>query len=257
MNLPGKVQGRWRRTASRVFATRPVVMRNQRPIISFTFDDFPRSAVHVAGEMLVKRGLAGTYYASFGLRGTTAPTGEIFIDEDVPVLLAQGHEIGCHTFEHHHAYDPRPDEFEASILRNREAAAALDAGIEMITMSYPISGPRPATKRRCARHFAGCRAGGQIHNSGRVDLNSLCSFFLEQSLDRPAAVRAAIDANRDACGWLVFSTHDVCEDPTPYGCPPGFFEEALDYAAGSGALLLPVSQALREIGAETALPRGA
>lgn len=50
--------------------------------------------------------------------------------------------------------------------------------------------------------------------------------------------------NRDACGWLVFATHDVCESPTPFGCKPAFFEEVVRFAAESGARILPLGQAL-------------
>jgi peptidoglycan/xylan/chitin deacetylase (PgdA/CDA1 family) len=35
----------------------------ESPVISFTFDDFPRSALVKAGAILRERGLAGTYYA--------------------------------------------------------------------------------------------------------------------------------------------------------------------------------------------------
>ena len=55
----------------------------ESPVISFTFDDFPRSALLNAGAILRERGLAGTYYASFGLMGTKAPTGEMFEREDL------------------------------------------------------------------------------------------------------------------------------------------------------------------------------
>ena len=53
-------------------------MGNDRPLISFSFDDFPRSALFTGGALLEQYGVAGTYYASLGLMGKTSPTGEIF-----------------------------------------------------------------------------------------------------------------------------------------------------------------------------------
>ena len=91
----------------------------ESPVISFTFDDFPRSALMNAGAILRERGLAGTYYASFGLMGRTAPTGEIFTREDLDELIRQGHELACHTFDHCDSWETAPAEFEASILRNQ------------------------------------------------------------------------------------------------------------------------------------------
>ena len=95
----------------------------ESPVISFTFDDFPRSALLNGGRILHDRGLAGTYYASLGLMGRTAPTGEIFKREDLEELIRQGHELGCHTFDHCDSWETAPAEFEASILRNRDAGS--------------------------------------------------------------------------------------------------------------------------------------
>ena len=69
-------------------------MDNRAPIVSFTFDDFPRSALHVGGEILRARGFAGTYYASLGLVDRDSPVGRIFSVYDLKSLLAQGHELG-------------------------------------------------------------------------------------------------------------------------------------------------------------------
>ena len=38
------VHGLWQRNAARAFFTRALVIRARQPIVSFTFDDFPRSA---------------------------------------------------------------------------------------------------------------------------------------------------------------------------------------------------------------------
>ena len=95
----------------------------ESPVISFTFDDFPRSALINGGAILREHGFAGTYYASLGLMGTKAPTGEIFMREDLDELIQQGHELACHTFDHYDSWDTAPSEFEASILRNHEAVA--------------------------------------------------------------------------------------------------------------------------------------
>ncbi len=214
-----------------------------RALVSFSFDDFPRSALSNGGNILERFGLAGTYYASFGLMAQTTPTGEAFLPDDVKPLLNRGHELGCHTFDHCPAWETEPSIFEASINKNREALHRLAPGTECHTLSYPISYPRPDTKRRAATHFACCRGGGQTFNAGRMDLNYLSAFFLEQSRDQPGEVKALIEHNRRAGGWLIFATHDVCERPTRYGCTPGFFEDIVRHAVESGAEILPVFRA--------------
>ena len=242
-----KITGRYQRSAARRFAQRLCEMRTGRPFISFTFDDFPRSALLVAGKLLESYGVRATYYASLGLAGQRAPTGEIFYENDIASLLERGHELGCHTFSHCHAFETAPARFEASILENARDLQRIAPGATFETLSYPIGSPRPETKRRAARYFSACRGGGQTYNHGRFDLNLVAGFFLEQSRDNLKTIYQTIDAACRDGGWLIFATHDVSDDPTRYGCTPSFFEEVLNYSAKSGAEILPVSQALRLI----------
>jgi peptidoglycan/xylan/chitin deacetylase (PgdA/CDA1 family) len=129
----------------------------ESPMISFTFDDFPRSALLTAGTILHERGFAGTYYASFGLMGRKGPTGEIFAREDLDELVRQQHELACHTYDHYDSWDTAPLEFEASIVRNQRAISERLPGTRFRSLSYPISWPRPETS--ASRYFTGMRSG--------------------------------------------------------------------------------------------------
>jgi hypothetical protein len=241
-----RITGRCRRDFSRWFVRRMSKLCNRFPIISFTFDDFPKSALADGGAILRKYGARGTYYASFGLMNQNSPVGRIFSVEDLEVLVAQGHELGCHTFAHCHAWNTKPRVFEESILENGRAMDRLFPGVALKTLAYPIAGPRPGTKRRAGRHFLCCRGGGQIYNSGWADLNLLSAFFLEQSVHHPAVIEEMIRRNEEQNGWLIFATHDVCETPTRFGVTPGFFEKVTQAAAGSRCRVLRVSEACEE-----------
>jgi peptidoglycan/xylan/chitin deacetylase (PgdA/CDA1 family) len=234
---------------SSFFGRRLLRMANSSAVISYTFDDFPRSALLTGGRILDECGVMGTFYASMGLMGTIAPTGEIFHAEDLERLGAGMHEVGCHTFDHCHSWKTRPVDFEASVVKNSEALRNVLPNAKISTLSYPIANPRPATKRLMGRYFQGCRVGGQSYNSQICDLNGLKAFFLEQSRDDLGAVKRTIDANCRNRGWLIFATHDVSDSPTSYGCRPSFFEEVVRYSVDSGAKLLPMSHALELINA--------
>ena len=248
MSLTARLRSKWQRETSRRLGRRMRKMSNREPLISFTFDDFPASALHVAGRMLAEKKVSGTYYTSFGLMNTVAPTGPVFNPRDIPLLLEQGHELGCHTYHHLHSYNTSSAEFEASILSNRAALAEHAPGRQFTTLSYPISGARPSTKRRCESYFAACRAGGQVPNTGQADLNALRSFFLEQSQDDFYLIEKALEYTVEQAGWLIFSTHDVCANPTPYGVTSDFFQTVVEASVRSGAKLVPVSEGLKEIG---------
>jgi len=250
--LWSRVQGFYQRRAAAQLFKKRLVINTNRAIISFTFDDFPRSALIVGGAILSRYGLAGTYYASLGLMDQDAPTGRIFCPEDLTALVEHGHELGCHTFSHCHSWTTDPIEFENSIVENRAALSGLLPGAEFQTFSYPISPPRPLTKARIAKHFLCCRGSGQMFNSGTADLNQLSAYFLEQSRHSLQAVKEMIDRNREGRAWLIFATHDISRHPTAWGCTPAFFSEVVQYAVNSGARIVPVAKALRVLQASGA-----
>lgn len=238
-----RLQMRWRRELSARCHRRRADLPGRVPVVSFSFDDFPASAAGVAGARLHALGLRGTFYTSFGLEGTTAPTGQIFSRAELHEVVAQGHELGCHTFQHCHAWDTPPSEFLASIDRNAAAAAAVFPGMHLSAFSYPISCPHPANKAIAGRRFATCRGGGQTFNRGAVDRAYLNAFFLEKSRADPAAIRKVIHENARHNGWLILVTHDVSVAPTPFGVSPQLFELVLQAVRETGAEILPVGEA--------------
>lgn len=246
-NLAARAKSRYQRDSARFLFRRLVPIKSSVPIISFTFDDFPRSALLEGGAILSRFGAKGTYYTSFGLSGTVAPTGPIFLAEDIPLLLQAGHELGCHTYTHCDSWETTSSVFEESVERNASALRALVPGADFRTLSYPISPPRPSTKRRAAKHFQCCRGGGQAFSVGTADLNHLPAYFIEQARNQLEVLTDVIDRNQRARGWLIFATHDVAENHTPFGCTPQLFEKVVDYAARSGASILPVTRALEAL----------
>ena len=241
-----RLRGRCQRSLSSATWRRPVRLRSETALISFSFDDFPASALEVGGAILRTHGTAGTFYASLGLMNQHEPVGRICSGEDLANVLEQGHELGCHTFGHCDAWATAPRVFEASILENRRALERVVPDARFETLAYPINSPRPGTKRCAGRHFSACRGGGQTINAGTMDLNNLRGFFLEQSRDRPDAIRRMIDRNQQERGWLIFATHDVRSQPSRFGCTPEFFEDVVRWATSSGAKVLPVGRALAE-----------
>lgn len=224
-----------------------MAIRAARPVISFTFDDFPRTALLTGGAILNRLGASGTYYTALGLLGQDSPSGELFVQEDLRKALDGGHELGCHTFSHYDSWQTKPEIFEDSIVQNRVALSELVAGAQFKSFSYPLSSPRPTIKRAAAKHFLCCRGGGQTLNVGTVDLNQLSAYFLEKAEGDILTVKGLIDRNKSERGWIIFATHDVSPNPSPYGCTPEFFEDVVQYALASGARILPVAKALEVV----------
>jgi len=225
---------------------KPIAIKPNLPLISFTFDDFPRTAFLEAGRILGRYNILGTYYVSFSLMGKQSQLGPMFHLEDLKELLRQGHELGCHTFGHCHSWDTPPHFYERAIIENQEALREMVPGARFQTFAYPHSWPHLGVKKVASAHFRCCRGGGRKPiNIGTADLNLLSATFLEQTRDNPRAVKALIDDNARARGWLIFATHDLSGDPSPFGCTPDFFEQVVQWSVESGARILPVVGALK------------
>jgi len=249
--LKSRIWGKYVRLTSVCLYRRPLCIDGRGPIVSFTFDDFPRSALHVGGAILKSYGARGTYFASLGLMGRSAPTGTMFGREDLNHAIGQGHEIGCHTYDHYDAGNTAPRLFEDSVTRNEKAFGALFPDYSLQTLSYPLYEPRPGVKRRMQNRFVCCRGGGQIYNDNAADLNCLRSFFIEQGRDDPQKIYNLIDAAGLARGWLIFATHDIDPRPTPWGCTPELFESLVRRAIASGFRILPMIEAWKALSAST------
>ena len=59
----------------------------EKPITSFTFDDFPKTAFTNGAEVLEKYNVKGTYYTAFGLMDSVYEIGEACCTKDVKELV--------------------------------------------------------------------------------------------------------------------------------------------------------------------------
>lgn len=234
----------YKRNAAVPVFRRTIPFELAEPIISFTFDDFPQTALFEGGAALKRHNVAGTFYVSLGLLDTLAPAGQLCRLEDVIATANDGHELGCHTYSHCHSWDTNSRDYERALTENAAALTRILPGHKFQSFSYPIALPRPSVKRVCSKYFSSCRGGGQVSNFGSADLNQLSAYFLEKVDGNLEPVKAAIELNRQGKGWLIFATHDVTLNPSPYGCTPQFFKDVVQCAIDSGARVLPVAQAV-------------
>lgn len=249
--LFSRLTRKFRRSASVYFYRRMVPLRSSAPIISFTFDDAPQTAFSHGGDILKTHGARGTFYVSLGMLDSMSPSGPIASRLDLVRAAEEGHELGCHTFDHKDPWDTTTHVFEMSVLENRLALDKILPGTSFASFAFPIRGPKPATKRRIGTLFHCCRGGGQAFNCGSADLNLLNAFFIDirnrNSID---SVLRLIDRNCECKGWLIFATHDVDDNPSPYGCTNEYFKKVVAYAASSGSVILPVGKACQKIQGE-------
>ena len=248
-NLRRRLSGRWRRFSIDHFARRNHPLRGDVPYITFTFDDFPRSALLNGGRILTEHGVRGTYFLSFKLLGTSSVSGPLALASDLETLLQEGHELGCHTYDHLDGSQTTTERFRRSVEANRVALVKSRLKAHFPVFAYPLNGPGLAIKRLVGSQFVSCRGGGQTYNHGQIDLNLLKAYFLDRRTRQGhAEIRELIELNAATKGWLIFATHDVDVPPSDYGCDPRDFESIVRLALQSGAKVLPMMQVCRELG---------
>ncbi len=242
-----RLSGRVNRLSASLVRTRTVRMVNERPIASFTFDDFPKSAVASAAALLEKEGVAGTYYLSRTFNGATIDGIKYYDVADVKRLIDNGHEIGCHTASHLHL----PQVSREALIADFESNAAFVrdhvGDVRMTTFAFPFGDIDLSTKLFAQARFSACRTTSPEANQSVADLGALRAVRLYSGLLDPDAVRSLIERHAKPRTWLILYTHDVVDGPSPHGCTPALFESALKSALAAGYQVLPVRNALGAI----------
>jgi peptidoglycan/xylan/chitin deacetylase (PgdA/CDA1 family) len=241
------------RIGFRMYA-RPARLSWPDGVVSFTFDDFPKSAFTSGGSILEGYGARGTYYTSMSLAGTQRTVGRMFDHEDICAAHHAGHELACHTHTHLDCCASAKRSILATIRNNAAVLSSVIEGFVPTNFAYPYGRVSPTAKRVLGPRFSSCRGIGGGINSGIIDLANLLAVAVFASDFDEAEMRRLIDHNRSVGGWLIFYTHDVGDVPLPYGCKPAQLEAVVAYAS-KRTTILPVRDVVRRLRPLEAIPR--
>ena len=235
---------RLNRLLSRLAPVRTVHLAGARPIASVTFDDFPKSAWTRGGPILAKHGARATYYTAGGFCGRTVD-GKVFYDaEDLCALGAAGHEIACHGFSHQPTPTLSSKALAADAARNAQFLEPFLNGGMAKSYAFPYGLASPRTKKFFASRFTNVRGVHPGLNRGRADLALLNAISMEKRCWDREAIAGAIARARHDRAWIVFYTHDVSDDPSPYGSTPAMLSEVLERLAETCIEILPMREAV-------------
>jgi peptidoglycan/xylan/chitin deacetylase (PgdA/CDA1 family) len=226
--------------------SRRVSLGNRGPIVSFTFDDFPRSALTVGGQILKNRGVRGTYYAAVGLMNKSNELGEQFRGHDLDALLSDGHELASHTFSHISCYSVSDANFRKEVEQGRRALKELTARNDSGNFAFPFGEVTAKAKKTIGSTVLSSRSIWGGVNGPEVDLRLLRANSLYGDRDKCAQVRELILDNERRRTWLIFYSHDVDDTPSRYGCTPELLEFAV-LLASRGARILTVAEVVTDL----------
>jgi peptidoglycan/xylan/chitin deacetylase (PgdA/CDA1 family) len=217
--------------------------------ISFSFDDCPASALTAGRAILEEAGVRGTYYLAGSLADLPGAKPVSFEARSVPALSAAGHEVGCHTYGHVRMPDLAVERIVDQLDRNAAWLEGVLPGHRFESFSYPFGATSLEAKRTVGARYAGARSTREGINAGTVDLLLLRAMRIYERLGNTGQLLQLIERVSRGGGWLIFYTHDVEENPSPYGCTPRSFRDVVQAAAASGCSVRPVGDVLRAINA--------
>jgi len=239
------VFGAMRRQALCAMHRRLVPMRKRGPIVSFCFDDFPRSAYTVGGVILRSYGTRGTYYVAIGLMNQSTKASESFGAGDLHSLVEDGHELASHTFGHVSSRVLSLPEFRRDVRRGRDAMREMGL-IPSANFAYPFGEVTLAAKKALGQEMTSCRSIYRGVNGPIVDLNLLRANSLYGDTDRLDVVEQLVSESEKRQGWLIFYTHDVSPTPSPFGCTPALLESAISCVVRRGVQISTVAEVLAD-----------
>jgi peptidoglycan/xylan/chitin deacetylase (PgdA/CDA1 family) len=216
-------------------------------VVSFTFDDFPRTALSAGGAILDKVGARGTYYVTPGLMNGCNELGQLFNADDLRPLLERGHELGTHTFHHSSCRSLSLSAFVEDVKRGRKAIADL-VGDDPTNFAYPYGDVSLRVKKNVGPILKSSRGIVPGLNGPEVDLNLLRANKLYGDIDQLGLADGLIEENVKRKTWLIFYTHDIRLHPSAYGCTPALFQSVVSSAARSGSRILTVEETLTQVG---------
>jgi peptidoglycan/xylan/chitin deacetylase (PgdA/CDA1 family) len=244
-----KIKARVGNRLARHLRVAPAALHNPGPMVSFTFDDAPISAATGGAALLEQHNARGTFYVAGGLAESWSGNWTTVGANDIVGLHRRGHEIACHTFSHKRATDLSEAAMATEVENNRRYLQALDPSIAIENFAYPYGIGSMLRKTQLGKIFHSSRGILPGINSGTVDLQYLRAMpLIDKDIDR-GAIDRAFDEAVASNGWLIFYSHDVEPEPSPYGCSPALLRHALDAAARRSMPALSIAEALRFAGA--------
>ncbi|HWJ87743.1 MAG TPA: polysaccharide deacetylase family protein [Pelagibacterium sp.] len=231
----------------RHFPRRTLEVLPRTPIVSFSFDDAPESAWRNGADILERHGARGTYYVCGGLADKQGESGRLIGAAGCTDLAARGHELASHTFSHRKlaAYTRRA--LVDDLDRNDAYLAQFDGRTTPRNFALPFTMASPAAQPLLRQRFRTSRGGQTGINRGLIDPYYLSTLELRPDTSL-ASVNAVYDALAVDAGWLVVFTHDVADDPSPYGYSGTALDAVVREAVQRGFTIATVDGAMDILG---------
>lgn len=231
--------------------TRKVNINLDKAIISFTFDDVPLSAATNGSKILAKHDATATYYVALGMEGgennSDTKARRFINDDDIKQLHNAGHDIGCHTYSHMNQRQHASLKIAKDCEKNTNKLKKMLNTGSVDHFAYPFGMVSPAGKKALGYKYKTLRTTDHGLNVGFTDMTHLRAIKLySKSFDRDALTKTINLAIKEKA-WLIFYTHDVCEQPSEWGITIDDFKWVVESCVKSESEILNINNAYFKI----------
>jgi peptidoglycan/xylan/chitin deacetylase (PgdA/CDA1 family) len=222
--------------------------RLARPLVSLTFDDGTRSHHDVALPALQASGLRGTFYLVSGYLDDARSQ---FLTTDMAKELARsGMEIGSHTVSHPRLPGLSPAEVRHELGDSRkELEHRLSVRVE--DFASPFGESTPTVRDEARARYRSHRTVEGRHNLVEFLDPARLEGRLVLDTTTPADVEGWLREAEAEGGWVILIFHDLRTQPGDYDTTPEAFQQMIDAVERSGLTVRTVSEARREVLAQT------
>ena len=217
-------------------------------MISFAFDDVPASAAETGAAILEARGLKGTYFVAAALAGADAVTGP---------MADRGRCAGAwRTPATRSAATPTPTStavrpppamrWRTSRATPRRSQAWGVARPDHLRL--PVRRRRAGDQARARRAlWPDARAAPRPHRRPAATSTRRPRWASKARTAKRWRWRWLERAARRQA-WLILYTHDVADQPSPYGCTPAALERLADAALANGFEVVTIAEGAARLG---------
>jgi peptidoglycan/xylan/chitin deacetylase (PgdA/CDA1 family) len=220
------------------------LLRNNKSMATFTFDDVADSALTIGADILEEAAIRGTFFISTALFNYRTEHWTVLNAEGVRELHQRGHEIGLHGHAHLPVGSRSASQFADDIKRNRAMLRSIDPNILAENFAYPYGEVALARKIQLGGLVRSSRGVELGVNRGLIDTQNIRIIPLMDAMLSYAELDFYLDMVVDTNGWLVFFTHDVGDSPSPFGVSKRMLHFALEGSLRRGIEISTVSAAL-------------
>jgi len=245
---PANLFARLEMAGLNLFPSKPVVSKLTSPLVSFSFDDFPKSAATIGAEIMEESHILATYYLTGSNCQSCFENVEQYDGDDVLRLYKAGHEIACHSYAHPRLRGRTKEEIAVDLANNLSFARALiGQDFQFQSFAYPYGEFDASSRGLMGDSFETARGVYRGVNKATIDFANLRTVPLELRRFNAAYLRSHIDDAIKNNGWIIFFTHDVADNCTNYGSTPKILFDTIQEVKSAGIEVLTVRDAARKI----------